>query len=151
MNITTYEMNRILNHVFTGGTGGSFVYTSGSFYLGLSTTSIASDGTGVTEPPEAYGYARSQIPSKITHWDGSELAGNGSANGELISKIDQMFTATAGAWGTIRAVFLATGSGISPAVTAGSICYYYTLPTSIPVLPNSTVTFTAGSIVVSMA
>ena len=143
MNITTYEMNKILNHVFSGQSGGSLVYTSGSFYMGLSTTEIASDGTGATEPSTGYGYARQGIKSITTNWSEASLGG-------IVSLQDITFNATSGAWGTIRSVFLANEE-TATIPTSASICYYQNLATPFPVPASTTVTFASGSISVSIA
>jgi len=137
MNTTYFEMNRILNHVFCGQSSGSYVYTSGSFALGLSTTVIAINGTGATEPSTAYGYARVAIGSTNSIW-------TDAASGAIETKTSISFPQSSSAWGTIRSIFLATDT------TGGNIAYYYTLPSSFPVAGATTVTFASGSITVGM-
>lgn len=143
MNITTYEMNKILNHVFGGKTTASLVYTSGSFFLGLSTTDISSDGSGATEPSSAYNYSRA--PMRPIDW--SE-----AVSGSVVNLASGSFKSETGAWGTIHSVFLCNKQDTTDTIpSSASVCYYYNLPTPFPVPVNTTVTFSAGSIVVSIA
>jgi len=138
MNITYFEMNRILNHVFNGGTGGSHVYTSGSLYLGLSTTDITISGGGLSEPSTAYGYARVNLPNKTTTWSVSTI-------GEVENLSDISFPESSQSWGTIHAVFLASGSS----TTSGCVCYVHNVA-PFTVAGAMTVSFSSGSVIVSM-
>lgn len=76
---TQYWVNRMMKMVFGG---------SGEFYLGLSSTSPSSDGTGITEPSSG-GYARARI-DKFTE----------PANGEVKNAGMILFPQSTGEWFT---------------------------------------------------
>lgn len=52
---TTYWKDKILSD--------TFINTSNEFYIGLSSTAPAADGSGVTEPGSGLGYGRVRVPS----------------------------------------------------------------------------------------
>ena len=139
MNATTYESNRILNHVFGGAEGGgASVYTPATnWYVGLSTTIV--DATGVVTEPSGGNYARVEIANDKTTWSDSTLA-------TLQNDISVAFPTSSSSWGTIVSVFLAR-SGTEGTNDAS---YYFTLNPSFPVVGGSIVTFAAGTIDVSM-
>jgi len=140
MDATNYEKERILNHIF-GGYTASYVYTpQEDWYLGLSTTTISSSGSTVTEPSASNGYSRVAVPNTKVSWTEATA-------GSLVTAAAFAFPqSSTSAWGTIRSIFLSTGS--DPA--SGSVCYYYTADPSFPVTVNTVITFSSGSISVTM-
>lgn len=65
--ITTYFKNLIANSIWNTSAKTELPTT---FYLALSITPPASDGTGVSEPDASIGYARIEIPVLTTANDG---------------------------------------------------------------------------------
>ncbi|MFZ2992549.1 MAG: hypothetical protein WA061_02425 [Microgenomates group bacterium] len=139
MNATTYEANKILNHIFGGAEGGgASVYTPEAvWHVGLSTTLI--DATGVYTEPAGGGYDRVDITNDKTTWSDSTVA-------TLQNDIAVTFPASSSSWGTIVSVFLID----SGTPGAGNTRYYYNLNPSFPVVGGSTVSFSAGNIDMSM-
>lgn len=132
MAITYYASNRILDRNFGGV---SYVVPS-TLYVGLSTTSISSDGTGATEPSGG-AYARVGATNDKTTW-------SNAATGALTNLITITFAESTAAWGTIVSVFL------SDALTSGNIWYYDTLSPTRTVQANTTVLFAPSAITVQM-
>lgn len=138
MNATTYEMNKILNHVFGGSGSASASYVPlTTWYLGLSTTEIGVTGSNVTEPSDP-SYARVAITNTKANWTTATSA-------SLATSASFAFPQSSQSQGYIRSVFLANAS----AVAAGSVCYYYT-PTVFPVATATTITFAQGTISATM-
>ncbi len=85
--------------------------TGGTLYLALSTTAPAADGTNITEPA-GNGYARKQADAGSTNW-------NAAASRQVTSKVDLVFAAATGSWGTPMYVVVTTASsGGTPKLTA---------------------------------
>lgn len=132
MAITYYQSNKILDYEF-----GNTSYTPAStMYFGLSTTTIANNGTGATEPSGG-SYARVSLVNNKTNW------GNAS-NGSLTNLSTVQFTESTASWGTITYVF------ISDASTSGNILYFGALSPSRTVAINTIVYFSASAITVSI-
>jgi len=134
MPISTYAGVKILNYVL-GLTPA--IAPPATYYVGLSTTAIAADGTGITEPAGG-DYARAAIANDKT--DLSIASAVSSVNNAVAVSL----TTSTGDWGTITDIF------ISDAITAGNMWYYKSLTTPIPVPSGTTVTFAIGSIVATL-
>jgi hypothetical protein len=100
-----YIQNMIADYVFGNGSP-SF---PGTFYFGLSTTTIAANGTGITEPSGG-SYARVAVTANSTNFGAYDEYLSTWANKTAIT-----FPAPTGDWGTIRYGF------ISDASSAGNI------------------------------
>lgn len=121
---TYYQSNANIDNDF-----GRVSYTPPTIlYLGLSTTPIARDGSGITEPSASTGYSRVAIQNTKTSF-------TNAVNGELSNSIDISFPESTGSWGTITYIFL------SDAATGGNIRYYEALSSPRQVQPNSTIMF----------
>ena len=91
---------------------GSVTYTPpATWYIGASTTTIASDGTGATEPV-AGGYARVAVTNNTSNWENIP-ADTGRRNLTAIE-----FPVATASWGTITFV------PIYDALTGGTMRYY---------------------------
>ena len=91
MSVTKSYANTMLSNLFSSG------------YIGLSTTQPLDDGTGVTEPTTAAGYARVST-------------GNGnftSANGSITNKGYIYFPEATASWGTVMYLCVFDGSSAS--------------------------------------
>lgn len=120
--------------------GGATTWAPGTWYLGLSTTTPADDGTGFTEPSGG-GYARVAVLNDSTRW---ELA---STSGGVTSKANKTaftFPNPTGNWGQI------THYGFFTASSGGTPEYTNPLDTSInPKTGNTPVEFAAGQLVMT--
>lgn len=85
---TTYLRNQVLDHIY-----GATAYTApATHYLGLSTSTPALGGTGVTEP-SGNNYSRVAITNNATKFPAASAGAK--ANGEEIA-----FPTPSGSWGT---------------------------------------------------
>lgn len=135
MSITYYASGSVLNDLY-----GAVPFSPPSnYYLGLSTTTISSSGSNVTEPTGAVGYARVTVPNNKTYF-------TYASTGSLVNSTDLSFPTSGSAWGTITYVFLADASGSG----TGNVWFYQVLPTPRVVQDLTTITFSAGAITFSM-
>jgi hypothetical protein len=88
---------RILDHLH----GGPNLTRPGTVYVGLSTTAIAEDGSGITEPAD--GYARVPVDNTNGDWLPASTDANISSkvNAEPIA-----FPTASGNWGTVTHFFI---------------------------------------------
>lgn len=131
MSATTFAIENALRIEFQGESSASLIANS-NWYLGLSLSAIADDGSGLSEVTGA-GYARQPLARNGTDW--SLVKGSGYvSNAKEVS-----FTAT-DSWGTIVEVFLADSS------SGGSIWYHDVLTPSVPILSSTCLIFQQGTI-----
>ena len=133
MAITYYSGNRVIDRNF----GGVAYSPPVTFYFALSTTTIAIDGTGATEPSGANGYARVAFTNDKTNW-------GTASNASLTNAAAVTFAESTGSWGTITTVFIAD------ALTSGNIWWFDTLTPSRTVTSSTTLLFAIGAITVQM-
>ena len=133
--ISVYQANRILDRSF----GNVTFSVPSTMYLGLSTTNINSDGTGITEPLAANGYARVAIVNDKTQWGNASL-------GTLLNIASFTFPQSSSSWGTITYIFLSDSSTIG----GGNLLFYDTLNPSRTVSSLTTVLFAASSFQILM-
>jgi len=105
-------------------------------YFGLSTTSIAIDGTGATEPSGG-AYARVALVNDKTNW-------GTASNGSLTNSNPVTFVESTASWGTITYV------AIWDALTVGNLWFFDVLTPSRAVASATTVLFAVGAITVQM-
>ncbi len=133
MSITYFSANKILDK-----SAGAVNYTSPStYYIGLSTTPIAIDGTGATEPSGG-AYARKAFVNNKTNW-------GTASNATLSNLVTVEFAESTLDWGTITTVFL------SDALTGGNVWFYEVLDNSRVVADFTTVFFDVGGIEFEMS
>lgn len=130
--LSTTDVHVMLNNRF----GAAAATATATHYLGLSTTTPAVDGTGVTEPV-GNGYARVAITNNTTNWPAA--SGRSKSNGAAFT----FPTATGAGWGTITHFVLFDAS------TGGAVRAYGPLATPTTVAAGETRTFPAGSITIS--
>ena len=136
MAITTAAANKVLDYLF-GATAFSNLST---MYMGLSTTTIANDGTGATEPSTSgTAYARVAIVNNKTNWATASAA-------SLTNATAITFTESTASWGTITYVFLAASATVGTA----DIWYFEALSVPKTVQTATTVQFAIGAVTVSM-
>ncbi len=130
--ITYYSGNRVLDKNF-----GATAYSEpGTYYFGLSTTTIQIDGTGGTEPSGG-SYARVSLVNNKTNW-------STASNASLTNAAAVTFPESSASWGTIVNV------GLWDALTLGNIWWFDVLTPSRAVASSTTVLFAIGSITVQM-
>jgi hypothetical protein len=136
MSFTNYLENQILDEVF----GGVNYAPPATLYIGLSSTPLADDGTGYTEPPTAAGYARRDVTNNATNWPAT--GGDGTkANGTPIA-----FNTATGDWGAAVTHFF-----IADAATGGTnILAYGTLGTAKTIGNGDTASFAAGALTITL-
>ena len=110
MSFTNYLENNILDHIFGGGNYARPI----TVQVGLSTTAINEDGTGITEPQAADGYERATVDNNTTTWEDAVTAeaGEWAGQGTKLNKIDIVFPEATGGWGEVTHFFIADGSNI---------------------------------------
>lgn len=119
--------NELLDHVF-----GAAAYTAPvTLFIGLSTTPIADDGTGITEPGN--GYARVAVTNNLANFPAA-VAG-AKSNGASI-----LFPPATGSWGTITDFFISDAAG------AGNILASGLISAATPVSSGETIEFAAGDL-----
>jgi hypothetical protein len=129
---TDYLENKLLDHVWSAA-----AYTpSVTLYVALSTTTIADDGTNMTEPAVG-AYARVAVTNNATNWPAA--VGGAKANGTAIT----FPTATAG-WGIIL------DFAIMDHPTAGNMLGYGTLTTSKTIDSGDTASFAIGELDITL-
>lgn len=130
MPATLYAINKQLDYDF----GARTYVPPASYYLGLSTTVIDSGGSTITEPTDG-AYERIEIVNSDANW-------TAASGGELYNINPYSFNTSSENWGTIISVFLSDASTIG----TGNIYYYYTLSPSIPIVTDTTITFSGGTL-----
>lgn len=134
MAITTYQANRLNNYLF-----GSTSFTpNGTYYIGLSTTAINANGTGVTEPTGG-GYKRVAVTNNKTNF-------TDSTGGIVQNKAQFEFPESTTAWGTITHVFISDG----PTTGGGNVLYYDALTTPRTVQTATILLFAINSMKIQL-
>ena len=112
MSMSNYLENKVLDHLF----GNTAYTTPTTLYLGVSTTTVQEDGTGITEPTDA-AYSRIAITNNTTNFPNA--SGGQKQNGTQLE-----YSVATEAWGTITYYF------ISDAASGGNILVYGALTVS---------------------
>ena len=132
MSVTHTSANKILDY----NLGKTSHTPPTTYYVGLSTTTIAIDGTGETEPSTG-AYARVAVTNNKTNFTTASL-------GSLTNDTAISFVESTLAWGTITYVFLADN------LTAGDIYFFEALPSPKTVQADTTVLFAIAALTFSM-
>lgn len=123
--------NELLDHVF-----GAAAYTAPvTLHIGLSTTAVADDGTGITEPGN--GYARVAVTNNLTNFPAA--AAGAKSNGIAI-----VFPAATGSWGTITDFFISDAAG------GGNILARGQISAATPVVSGETIEFAIGDLDITL-
>ncbi|MGC9309835.1 MAG: phage tail fiber protein [Candidatus Nanoarchaeia archaeon] len=111
-----YMSSKILDEIF----GGTNYVPEATLYLGLSTSTIADDGTNITEPTDS-NYARVSITNNKINWDTASVV---SGKSQIQNAVAFEFPAANTGFGTITDWF------ISDAASGGNIIAYGALNAS---------------------
>ncbi len=128
-----YLENRVLNHFF----GATASTAPATLYLGLSTTTIADDGTNITEP-SGNGYARVAVTNNSTNFPAA--SGGSKSNGAIFT-----FPQASGSWGTIIDFFL------SDASSAGNLFGYGTFSVAKAISSGDTLSIQIGQLTLTVS
>ena len=135
MPLTAYIEKKILDNVFSQVAMPAIA----TLYVGLSTTTPAGDGTGVTEP-SGNAYARVAVTNNATNFPAATGTTNGSkANGTTIT-----FPTATGAWGTVTYVVF------YDAAAAGNLVAFGALTTSKAISNLDTASFNASDFTITL-
>lgn len=104
MGFSHYTQNRILDHLFAG-----IAFTApATFEIGLSTTPVNKDGTGITEPEPSTGYSRVSVSNNTSVWDDA-VTDFALDRGVKTNAEDISFPEATDDWGSISHFFLTAG------------------------------------------
>lgn len=127
-NLTYYLADKVGDRVL----GASAFTPPTTYYLGVSTTTVQKNGTGITEPTTDTAYARIAITNNKTNF-------SASSSGTITNLLEFKFPESTTNWGTVTDWFL------SDAATGGNICFYGTLPLSRTVESATVLVLPIGS------
>lgn len=126
---------KVLDHNF-----GATTYAAlATHYMLLSTTTIADDGTGATEPA-GNGYARASFANNTTNYTNA----TGTTIGTKTTGTAWTFAEATGAQGTI------TYAAIMDALSAGNMLVWGSLTASIAPVANTAARFPAGNVTITL-
>ena len=129
---TNYTENLVLNSIL----GGAVLTPPSNLYLGLSTTTIADDGTNITEP-KGGNYARVSVANNSTSFP--TVSNSTKQNGITIS-----FQSATSSWGNIIDFF------ISDQLINGNILAYGTLTYPKDVTNGDILSFPVNGLTISL-
>lgn len=132
MSFFNFLENEVLDHVVGKG-----AYTSPTNFIGLSSTTPAEDGTGVTEPTTG-SYAR--VSTAAVDWNVASGGATSNANAITFAQASADWVAAANL--THLVVF--------DAITVGNPLYFGLLTVAKPVLSGDTASFPAGDIDITL-
>lgn len=132
----------ILDHVW-GGQATSLPSAVDDWYIGLSTTTINNDGTGITEPSALDGYARATVLNSPAEWPAA--TGGGPSTKQNANEIS--FPMATGSWGTVTHFFFSD----SPTLTAAAnIFAFAALDVPRAIEANDTASFAPSAITITL-
>ena len=141
--MSDYLENGLVDQIFRGQTAP----TTSTLYIGLY-TAAPSDTGGGTELSGS-GYARVSVTSSLANWAGTQSTGSTTASsgtgGETSNNIDITFPEPTSSWGQVQAF------GVFDASTGGNLLFHGSLTINKTINEGDTVTFPAGSLVVTFA
>jgi hypothetical protein len=132
MAITTYAANKILDHQL-----GKTSWTMPTIHVGLSYTTPAINGTGVTEPS---GGAYARVATTGSTW-------TAAAAGSTSNAADITFPTATADWGSTNSM---THALLYDASTGGNLLGYCTLSTARQVLNGNIAKLAVGALVVTL-
>lgn len=135
--------NALIDQIFRGQSAP----TTSTLYISLY-TAAPSDSGGGTEL-SGNGYARVSVTSSLANWAGSQSTGSTAASsgtgGATSNNVDITFPEPTSSWGQVQAF------GVHDASTGGNILFHGSLTINKTINEGDTVTFPAGSLVVTFA
>lgn len=139
MALTSYADQQALKQLF----GGSPAATPATLYFGLSTTTVAIDGTGITEPSTAgTAYGRVAMTNNATNFTVSTIATASGGGAQVVNAQPITFAQSTASWGTVTYWFA------SDANVGGNIIAYGALSSSQAVSASNTLSFAANALTI---
>lgn len=126
---TTYFLNMVMGNVFKTKTSPALPT---NYYIGLSSTTPTTSGTGVTEPSGG-AYARVQMANMSQ-----------PSNGVITNTAAITFPESTRSWGTL------THYVVYDAATGGNLLFYGALANSRTVDSNTTIAFKVGEFTITL-
>ena len=126
---TTYFLNMVMGNVFKTKTSPAL---PANYYIGLSSTTPTTSGTGVTEPSGG-AYARVQMTNMSQ-----------PNNGVITNTAAITFPESTGSWGTL------THYVVYDAATGGNLLFYGALANSRTVDISTTIAFKVGEFTITL-
>lgn len=123
--------------------GGASYTPADPIYVGLSTTTIDNDGTGITEPDAGDGYARVAVDNDDDEWP--DATSGGPAEKSNASEIE--FPDATGDWGTVTHFFFSTSSS---SVAAADIIAFAELDNPRTIEDTDKASFAANGITITL-
>lgn len=130
---TNWAKNKIQDYQF----GGVSFSPPSNYYIALSTTTVSSTGSNVSEPSGA-SYARVQVPNTKSYF-------TYSSGGCLVNSASIVFPVSTGSWGTVVDIVFMDAS------SSGSAWYYTSLPVPKIIQDATTISFSASAITISQS
>lgn len=127
---TNYLEEKLLNYVF----GGESYNPPNKLYVGLSSTSINEDGTGITEPSEEE-YNRVEVDNNLNTWSVADQNGDEVSIKYNLINIEFPEAENEEGWGIFTHFFVADE------LEGGNILGYGELDESVEILENNVVRF----------
>lgn len=138
MSFTDFFERELLDHAFGGNTGGNVYTPPATLYIGLSTSAINEDGSGITEP-SGNAYARVAVANTSANWAAAAGSPSAKTNAVAIN-----FPQASGSWGTITHLF------ISDAASGGNVLVKSAVGTSKTIASGDTASFAIGDISITL-
>lgn len=130
---TDYLENKLLDHVW-----GATAYSApATLYVALSTTTIADDGTNMTEPSGG-NYSRVAVTNNTTNWPNA--SGGAKSNGVAIT-----FPTASASWGQVVDFAI-----LDHPTNATNMLGYGTLTTPKTIDPGDTASFAIGDLDITL-
>lgn len=137
MALTSYADQQALKSLFGGGQAS----LPANLYFGLSTSTVAIDGTGITEP-SGNGYTRVTVANNATNFTATQIATGSGGGAQVVNAQPINFPQSTGSWGTVTYWF------VSDAASGGNIVAYGALSASQTVGANNTLSFAANALTI---
>jgi len=139
MALTSYADLQAMKTLFVGGAAAA----PATLYFGLSTSTIAIDGTGITEPSTAgTAYGRVAMTNNATNFTVSTIAVGSGGGAQVVNAQPITFAQSTASWGTVTYWFA------SDASTGGNIIAYGLLSSSQVVSASNTLSFASGALTI---
>lgn len=135
MALTSYGDQKALASIFGSG-------TPATLYFGLSTSTIAIDGTGITEPSGG-AYQRVAVTNNGTNFTVSTIATGSGGGAQAQNATPITWPQSTASWGTVTYWFACDGGATG---ATGNVYAYGALSASQTVSTNNTLSFAANQL-----
>lgn len=141
--LSDFLENKLVDQLFRGQSAP----TTSTLHVGLLTAAPSDSGGGTEVSGNNYG--RVAVTSSLANWSGTQGSGTTTASsgtgGATSNNVAITFPTPSGNWGTV------SHFAVYDAATGGNLLFYGALTISKTINENDTVSFPAGSLVVTFA